>query len=194
MPTLPMYPILLIVSSTSSRTIRFARLETSVMLAHVVGENSSVNSGCNFRRTGGFCAVADNTADVSNGVDDRQTDIFISSARKIGNGGTGSTACADGAAVSGKTSNIFFLMNRNQVADNECAVQFFLGNVPFFCKLNDRKETVMPWFPLPELMTTGREQPLIRASEPAAARARARIFTSLPYSFSSVRPTCAPYG
>ena len=28
----------------------------------------------------------------------------------------------------------------------------------------------MPWFPLPELMTTGREQPLIRASEPAAAR------------------------
>ena len=109
------------------------------MLAHVVGENSSVNSGCNFRRTGGFCAVADNTADVSNGVDDRQTDIFISSARKIGNGGTGSTACADGAAVSGKTSNIFFLMNRNQVADNECAVQFFLGNVPFFCKLNDRK-------------------------------------------------------
>lgn len=86
----------------------FARLETSVMLAHVVGENSSVNSGCNFRRTGGFCAVADNTADVSNGVDDRQTDIFISSARKIGNGGTGSTACADGAAVSGKTSNIFF--------------------------------------------------------------------------------------
>ena len=113
----------------------FARLETSVMLAHVVGENSSVNSGCNFRRTGGFCAVADNTADVSNGVDDRQTDIFISSARKIGNGGTGSTACADGAAVSGKTSNIFFLMNRNQVADNECAVQFFLGNVPFFCKL-----------------------------------------------------------
>ena len=107
----------------------FARLETSVMLAHVVGENSSVNSGCNFRRTGGFCAVADNTADVSNGVDDRQTDIFISSARKIGNGGTGSTACADGAAVSGKTSNIFFLMNRNQVADNECAVQFFLGNI-----------------------------------------------------------------
>ena len=30
-------------------------------------------------------------------------------------------------------------MNRDQVADNECAVQFFLGNVPFFCKLDDRK-------------------------------------------------------
>ena len=86
----------------------FARLKTSVMLAHVVGENSSVNSGCNFRRTGGFCSVADNTADVSNGIDDRQANILIGSAGKIGNGGAGSTACADGAAVSGKTSNIFF--------------------------------------------------------------------------------------
>ena len=32
---------------------------------------------------------------------------------------------------------------------------------------------VMPWLPLPELMTTGSEQPAIRASEPAAAQARA---------------------
>ena len=29
--------------------------------------------------------------------------------------------------------------------------------------------TVMPWFPLPELMTTGMGQPFILASEPAAA-------------------------
>ena len=33
--------------------------------------------------------------------------------------------------------------------------------------------TVMPWFPLPLLITTGREQPLIRASLPAAAAALA---------------------
>ena len=80
------------------------------MLAHVVGENSSVNSGCDFRCAGGFCPVTDNTADVSNGIDDRQANILIGSAGKIGNGGAGSTACADGATVSGKTSNIFFLI------------------------------------------------------------------------------------
>ena len=30
-------------------------------------------------------------------------------------------------------------MNGDQVADNECAVQFILRNVPFFCKFNNRK-------------------------------------------------------
>ena len=34
-------------------------------------------------------------------------------------------------------------------------------------------DTVIPWFPLPELITTGSSQPLIRASEPAAAYALA---------------------
>ena len=41
-------------------------------------------------------------------------------------------------------------------------------------------DTVMPWLPLPELMTTGSSQPLIRASEPAAALAMARLRTSSP--------------
>ena len=39
---------------------------------------------------------------------------------------------------------------------------------------------VMPWLPEPELMTTGREQPFIRASEAAAAQALARTWTALP--------------
>jgi len=33
----------------------------------------------------------------------------------------------------------------------------------------------MPWLPLPELMTTGRAQPFMRASEPAAAAAQQEI-------------------
>ena len=41
-------------------------------------------------------------------------------------------------------------------------------------------EAVIPWFPLPELMTTGSSQPFIRASEPAAAQALARFWTLLP--------------
>ena len=41
-------------------------------------------------------------------------------------------------------------------------------------------ETVSPWLPLPELMTTGSSQPLMRASEPAAALALARILISVP--------------
>jgi len=39
---------------------------------------------------------------------------------------------------------------------------------------------VMPWLPLPELMMTGSSQPFMRASEPAAALAFARLETSLP--------------
>ena len=41
-------------------------------------------------------------------------------------------------------------------------------------------DTVMPWLPLPELMTTGSSQPLMRASDAAAAQAQARTFTSSP--------------
>ena len=33
-------------------------------------------------------------------------------------------------------------------------------------------EVVMPWLPLPELMTTGISHPFMRASLPAAAQAR----------------------
>ena len=55
------------------------------------------------------------------------------------------------------------------------------------------KETVMPWFPLPELMTTGISQPFIRASEPAEAYARAFSFAvALPPPSSRV-PIAAPY-
>lgn len=133
-----------------------------------MSQNCGINSGCDFCCTGGFCSVADDTADISDGVDDGQADILIRSAGKIGDGSSCAAACADGTAVSGKATNIFFLMNGDQIADNECAVQFILRNIPFFCKFNNRRETVIPWFPLPELMTTGREQPLIRASEPAA--------------------------
>ena len=41
-------------------------------------------------------------------------------------------------------------------------------------------EAVIPWFPLPETMMTGFSQPLIRASDPAAAMYLARVFTSSP--------------
>ena len=41
-------------------------------------------------------------------------------------------------------------------------------------------EAVRPWLPLPELMTTGISQPSIRASDPAAAMAFARLCTELP--------------
>ena len=52
---------------------------------------------------------------------------------------------------------------------------------------------VRPWLPLPELITAGSSQPLIRASEPAAAAAMARSFTSGFFSpDSSVRPISAP--
>ena len=40
------------------------------------------------------------------------------------------------------------------------------------------KEAVRPWFPLPDTMTTGSSQPLMRASDPAAARALSRAFQS----------------
>ena len=41
------------------------------------------------------------------------------------------------------------------------------------------RDTVIPWLPLPELMTTGIGQPLILASEPSGA-ALARMATSEP--------------
>ena len=53
-------------------------------------------------------------------------------------------------------------------------------------------DTVIPWFPLPELITTGSSQPLIRASEPAAAYALAFVRTSSPYVSSRTLPTFAP--
>ena len=110
-----------------------------MVLAHVMSQNCGINSGCDFCCTGGFCSVADDTADISDGVDDGQADILIRSAGKIGDGSSCAAACADGTAVSGKATNIFFLMNGDQIADNECAVQFILRNIPFFCKFNNRK-------------------------------------------------------
>ena len=41
-------------------------------------------------------------------------------------------------------------------------------------------EAVSPWLPLPELMTTGSSQPFIRASDPAAAQALARLWVESP--------------
>ena len=52
--------------------------------------------------------------------------------------------------------------------------------------------TVMPWLPLPELMMTGMGQPLILASDPAAALAQARDFTSCPQFSRMVLPTRTP--
>ena len=49
----------------------------------------------------------------------------------------------------------------------------------------------MPWLPEPEQMTTGISQPFIRASDPAAAQARASVSTSPPES-SRVEPMLAP--
>ena len=46
--------------------------------------------------------------------------------------------------------------------------------------------------PLPELITTGNEQPLIRASEPAAAIALARTGKQSPYKANKLSPTLAP--
>ena len=45
-------------------------------------------------------------------------------------------------------------------------------------------EAVMPWFPLPESITTGSSQPLMRASLPAAAQARASVRISSGFSAS----------
>ena len=50
----------------------------------------------------------------------------------------------------------------------------------------------MPWLPLPETMTTGISQPLMRASLPAAAQARASTLMSSGYSASRVEPMLAP--
>ena len=50
----------------------------------------------------------------------------------------------------------------------------------------------MPWLPEPHTMTTGMAHPLMRASEPAAARARARQEGSDARLPSSVLPTSAP--
>ena len=54
------------------------------------------------------------------------------------------------------------------------------------------REAHIPWLPLPETMTTGREQPFILASEPAAAVALARLCTPLPKAESRTLPTFAP--
>ena len=51
--------------------------------------------------------------------------------------------------------------------------------------------TVIPWLPLPELMITGISQPLILASEPAAAHALALILMSVP-KLMIVLPILAP--
>ena len=50
----------------------------------------------------------------------------------------------------------------------------------------------MPWFPLPAFITTGREQPLIRASDPAAALALAFVLID---SSSSIKilPIATPH-
>ena len=53
-------------------------------------------------------------------------------------------------------------------------------------------ETVSPWFPLPEFMTTGIAQPPMRASEPAAAIAFMRVGRSSPEA-SSTLPMPAPH-
>ena len=54
--------------------------------------------------------------------------------------------------------------------------------------------TVIPWLPEPELITTGRGQPLILASDPAAALAQAQARTSEPQVSRIVFPTLAPQG
>ena len=74
----------------------------------------------------------------------------------------------------------------------DVALMNLLLNIPMFIigwKLLGRKvfaytiigtETVIPWFPLPELITTGSSHPLILASEPAAAIAFALVRISSP--------------
>ena len=53
-------------------------------------------------------------------------------------------------------------------------------------------ETVIPWLPLPELMTTAIGQPFILASEPAAAAALALNLTSQLPQLIIVLPTSSP--
>ena len=166
MPTLPMYPILLIVSSTSSRTIPSPGWKLSVVLAHVMSQNCGINSGCDFCCTGGFFSVADHTADVSDGVDDGQADILLRSARKDGWWKLPAPQPALTLAVSGKATNIFFWWTAIRLLTTSALYSLSWESSILFYKSITGRETVIPWFPLPELMTTGREQPLIRASEP----------------------------
>jgi hypothetical protein len=54
-------------------------------------------------------------------------------------------------------------------------------------------QAVIPWLPLPDTMTTGSSQPLIRASDPAAARARSLARSPSPSRGRLSLPIMAPY-
>lgn len=55
-------------------------------------------------------------------------------------------------------------------------------------------EEASPWFPLPAVMMTGRSQPPMRASEAAAAMARARVRRSAPPATASRFANVGPVG
>ena len=64
---------------------------------------------------------------------------MIGSTIHIGNTCTGATGSTDCTTVRRKTSNIIFLMDRNQIADNKRTAKLLMRYFPFICKHNNRK-------------------------------------------------------
>ena len=68
----------------------------------------------------------------------------------------------------------------NEIVVTGTGTEHYLKDAPVQTEVITGKDAVIPWLPLPETITTGSPQPLIRASEPAAAAALARTATWSP--------------
>ena len=117
----------------------FSRQETFVLNTKLKSHKCSINRCRYLRCAGRFRSIANDSSDISKCIDDCQGNLLIGSTIHIGNTCTGATGSTDCTTVRRKTSNIIFLMDRNQIADNKRTAKLLMRYFPFICKHNNRK-------------------------------------------------------
>ena len=83
--------------------------------------------------------AAQDTAHVGDGIDDGAGDLLIAPAAEIGDGRAAAAGCRNGAAKGRKAADVMLLMDGDQVADEQCAVQGLPGDLPLFGVFDHRK-------------------------------------------------------
>ena len=102
------------------------RKKALVLYTELKSHQSSVNRRSNLGCAGGFCSIADDATYISEYIDNSQRYLLISTSIHVCDTGAGTTCSADCTTVCGKTSYIIFLMNGNQIADDERTTELFM--------------------------------------------------------------------
>jgi len=107
--------------------------------AELKGHKCSIYRSCYLCGTRRLRSIANDSPDIPKCINDCQGNLLIGSSIHICDTCTGTTGCADCTTIRRKTSNVIFLMDCDQIADNQRATKLLVRYFPLIRKYNNRK-------------------------------------------------------